>query len=304
MLVVGTVRTGEPHEDEELLAELRARAGRHGRLRPAPLSAEATSGIVVDAGWAGRSRRCSPTPATARPRATRCCCASCCAGWRPTGRTPTPPTPTAVVAVGSRAVSSMVPMRLRRLPPEVIPVARAAAVLGHGRRRCPRSPRWPSCPEPADRGRARRCWPARRSSRTSQPLGFVHPLVREAVYRDLPAGERALRHERAAPAARRCRSRSRSPPTFCWPRGGATTRPSSCCCAAARTAAERGASDSAVTYCAARWTSRPSERTAARRARPSSACSRPSWTAPRAPSTCCRPTRCRRTSGSAPIWPC
>ena len=31
-----------------------------------------------------------------------------------------------------------------------------------------------------------------------QPMAFVHPLVRDAVYRDLPAAERALRHERAA----------------------------------------------------------------------------------------------------------
>ena len=34
-----------------------------------------------------------------------------------------------------------------------------------------------------------------------QPLAFVHPLVRDAVYRDLPAAERELRHERAAARA-------------------------------------------------------------------------------------------------------
>ena len=34
--------------------------------------------------------------------------------------------------------------------------------------------------------------------RPDPPLGFVHPLVRDAVYHELPPGERALLHERAA----------------------------------------------------------------------------------------------------------
>jgi DNA-binding CsgD family transcriptional regulator len=38
--------------------------------------------------------------------------------------------------------------------------------------------------------------------RPDPPLDFVHPLVRDAVYHALPAGERALEHERAADALR------------------------------------------------------------------------------------------------------
>ena len=34
--------------------------------------------------------------------------------------------------------------------------------------------------------------------RPETPLGFVHPLVRDAVYQELPLGERELQHERAA----------------------------------------------------------------------------------------------------------
>ena len=34
--------------------------------------------------------------------------------------------------------------------------------------------------------------------RPEPPLGFVHPLVRDAVYQELPLGERELQHERAA----------------------------------------------------------------------------------------------------------
>src|SRR4029078_10189414 len=34
--------------------------------------------------------------------------------------------------------------------------------------------------------------------RPEPPLGFVHPLVRDAVYHELSPGERELQHERAA----------------------------------------------------------------------------------------------------------
>ena len=34
--------------------------------------------------------------------------------------------------------------------------------------------------------------------RADEPLGFVHPLVRDAVYFELPAARRGLEHARAA----------------------------------------------------------------------------------------------------------
>src|SRR3954469_24378945 len=34
--------------------------------------------------------------------------------------------------------------------------------------------------------------------RPERPVGFVHPLVRDAVYHELPVGERELQHSRAA----------------------------------------------------------------------------------------------------------
>ena len=46
--------------------------------------------------------------------------------------------------------------------------------------------------------------------RHGSPLGFVHPLVRDAVYRELPPGERELQHARAAQHAAR---RRRAPPS-------------------------------------------------------------------------------------------
>ena len=83
------------------------------------------------------------------------------------------------IAVGSRAISSMVLLRLRRLPEEVVAVARAAAVLGDG---AP-SPPWPPSPGWPRRGPRRRWrhWPVPRSCKDEQPLAFVHPLVREAA---------------------------------------------------------------------------------------------------------------------------
>ncbi|WP_324276854.1 hypothetical protein [Blastococcus brunescens] len=82
-----------------------------------------------------------------------------------------------------------------------------------------------------------------------QPLAFVHPLVREAVYRDQPAAERALRHERAAGLLRAAGATDEQVAAHLLlapVRGdGEATE---VLCRAARTAAERGAADSAVTY--------------------------------------------------------
>ena len=46
--------------------------------------------------------------------------------------------------------------------------------------------------------------------RPDPPLGFVHPLVRDAVYHELPPAERELEHERAAQAAAGRRRRRRA----------------------------------------------------------------------------------------------
>ena len=74
-------------------------------------------------------------------------------------------------------------------------------------------------------------------------MAFVHPLLREAVYRDLPAAEQELCHERAAAvSARPAPPASSSPLTCCWRRRG-PTRPVAVLEAAARTAASRGASE-------------------------------------------------------------
>jgi DNA-binding CsgD family transcriptional regulator len=101
-----------------------------------------------------------------------------------------------VKAIGPRAVSRTVLLRLSRLPDDARSVARAVAVLGEG------------AALPAVAGLAgvddRRVAEATRRLagveilRPEPPLAFAHPLVRDAVYHELSPGERELEHARAA----------------------------------------------------------------------------------------------------------
>ena len=244
VLVVGTVRTGEPHDAEELLAELSLEPATVV-VRPAPLSPEATVGMV------GRrlgepvaplfARACHRTT-SGNPLLLR----QLLRALEADGVRPDAAHADTVVAVGSRAVSSMVLMRLRRLPVLVTTVARAAAVLGDGTP-LPTVATLAELPEP-ETATALAALARAEILRDEQPLAFVHPLVREAVYRDLPAAERALRHERAAHVLRACGAADEQVAAHLLRaplRGNADTV--AVLRRAARTAADRGASDSAVT---------------------------------------------------------
>ena len=99
-------------------------------------------------------------------------------------------------AIGPRAVSRTVLLRLARLPAPAADVARAVAVLGEQ----------PGLPAIARAGGVDEAVAAETIDalvraeilRADEPLGFVHPLVRDAVYFELPAARRGLEHERAA----------------------------------------------------------------------------------------------------------
>ena len=104
----------------------------------------------------------------------------------------------AIRKVGPRAVSRTVLLRLARLPPDAVPVARAVAVLGDGA-----GLRAVAMVAQTDEHRvavAARALSGAEILRAEPPLGFAHPLVRDAVYHDLAAAERELLHERAAKA--------------------------------------------------------------------------------------------------------
>ena len=101
-----------------------------------------------------------------------------------------------VRAIGPRAVSRSVLLRLRRLEGTAIAVAQALAVLGDGAnlRAVAALAEVGTEEAAAATGQLARA----EILRPEPPLGFVHPLVKDAIYAELPPGERELRHARAA----------------------------------------------------------------------------------------------------------
>ena len=242
VLVVLGVRTGEPHADDALLAEI-ALDPSTIVLRPPPLSAEAAGALVRERLGEGADsfvdachRMTSGNPLLLRQLLR---------ALEDEGITPDVSHVDTVRAVGSRAVSALVTLRLRRLPAEVAAAARAVAVLGDTAE-LPTVAALAQRPEP-EVAAALDALSRREILTDEDRLCFVHPLIREAVYDDLPAGERALHHERAAgllqrqgaPAEQVAAHLLRSPR-----RGSPATV--EVLRAAARTAIARGAADAAV----------------------------------------------------------
>jgi DNA-binding CsgD family transcriptional regulator len=87
-------------------------------------------------------------------------------------------------------------LRLARLPPNAVTIARALAVLGESSELdVVGALAGLDSEEVAEAGRD---LVGAEIVRPEPPLGFVHPLVQAAIYRDLAPGERELAHDRAA----------------------------------------------------------------------------------------------------------
>ena len=246
VLIVATVRTtgGEPHQ-EDLLAELELEPNAQV-LRPSALSLEATAELVqrtLDAQPADRFTAACHQTTSGNPLLLSQLLRALASDRVP----PDAAHADRVVALGSRAISSTVLMRLRRLPEEVVDVARAAAVLGDGAR-LPVVAELAGLPE--DRTADALAGLVRAEIVCDQqPLAFVHPLVRDAIYQALPAAERGLRHERAAAALRASQESDEQVAAHLLltpPRGDEDVV--RLLCTASRAAVDRGASESAVTY--------------------------------------------------------
>ncbi len=204
VLVTASVRTGDPPTDAALLAEI-ANDPATAHVRPGPLSEEAVGALVarrlgaepdarVPRGLPPHHRR---QPAARPPAAQR-------AGDRRASG-PTPHTPT------SCARSARAPSRARSCcgsrgcPARRRAVARAVAVLGEGA----------DLPAVAgvsglDEAQVAGTMAALARAeilRPEPPPGFVHPLVRDAVYH----GPAARRARAAARARRRCPAADRAP---------------------------------------------------------------------------------------------
>lgn len=243
--VAATMRTGEVEDIADVVAEL-AFDTDTVLLRPKPLSEAATSELV--AGAFGRTaaplfvaachRTTSGNPLLLRQLVQALAAADV---------KPDAAHTQAVLAVGSRAVSSQVLLRLRRMPEECRRVARSVAVLGNAAQ-LPHVATLAGVTEP-DTAAAIATLTRADVLRDEDPLGFVHPIVAEAVYRDMRSAERALEHERAAALlnGRGASAEQVAAHLLLAPaRGSRATI--EVLRTAARRAVDRGATDSAVTY--------------------------------------------------------
>ena len=194
VLIVVTIRTGEPESATRLLDEVVCDP-LATILRPRGLSEEAVAGLVRE--------RLGTEP---EPPFVAAC-------WKATGGNPlllgevlremsrerVVPDATNVGVMrdlGPRAIARSVLLRLVRLGGDAIAVAQAVAVLGDGAE-LPATARLSGLSE----GRvaaASRMLSEAEILRVETPFGFVHPLVRDTVYLELAPAERELRHERAA----------------------------------------------------------------------------------------------------------
>jgi DNA-binding CsgD family transcriptional regulator len=192
--VLIAVRTGEPRVETEVLAELASQPVARV-LRPAALSERGVALIV------GRALGESPdeafgiacrdatggVPFLVRELAS----ALAVEGVRPiTQMSPR------VDGLGPSTVAHATLLRLARLPEQAATLARAVAILGGGAtvRRAARLARLDDdeAVEAAD------ALGAAGVLGLGRPLDFVHPIVRTAVYEDLPPGWRSAAHARAA----------------------------------------------------------------------------------------------------------
>lgn len=193
-VIAGTLRTGEQHPDERLLAEITGDP-HTVQVRPRRLSAQASAELV-------RSRLGQDAAASfvdACHRATDgnpLLLLQVLRALETERVTPDASHAETVIAIGSRAIGSLVALRLKRLPDPATDVAKAVSVLGD-RAELPVVAELVGVPEADVVGAVAALARAELLS-DHYPLGFVHPLVAEAVYQSLAAGEQAALHERAA----------------------------------------------------------------------------------------------------------
>jgi tetratricopeptide (TPR) repeat protein len=194
VIVVATRRTGEAHEDDVLLAEL-AHDPATILVRPGPLTAGGVATLVrtqlradADAAFVTACHRTT----SGNPLLLR----QLLRALQAEGVPPDASHADIVTAIGSRAISSLVLMRLGRMPATATTVARAVAVLGDGAA-LPAVATLAGLPED-ETATVVAALARAEVLRDAYPLSFVHPLVADAVYRDLPPGQRQLQHERAA----------------------------------------------------------------------------------------------------------
>ena len=197
VLVIAAARVGDetPQGANAALSWHRVADSASTTIRPAALSGEAVLGLVRE--HLGRS----PDPAFASEcqRATTGNPLLLCEllrALRFEGVSPVDTNTRQIREIGPTAVRRTVLLRLARLSADALAVARAVAVADHQADRAV-----VAALAGLDEDRvtaATRALVSAEVLRPDQPTGFVHPLVRDAVYHDLSLAERDRQHARAA----------------------------------------------------------------------------------------------------------
>jgi DNA-binding CsgD family transcriptional regulator/tetratricopeptide (TPR) repeat protein len=243
--IVVSLRHEDPGEDPSLLAQI-VSDPLASVIRPAPLSIGAAARFVRG---------------TLSPDADEAFCAACHeeTGGNPLllrelmhaiaaeGLAPAEPNVPRLRELGARAGSRAVTLRLSRLPPESRRLAQAVSILGDDT-----DPRQAAALANLDLKAASDAAGALARAdvlRPQPPLGFIHPIIRAAVYEALTPLEREIGHARAAALLGDARAEPeriaahllRSP-------AAADAAVVAVLRQAARRAVSRGASESAVAY--------------------------------------------------------
>jgi DNA-binding CsgD family transcriptional regulator/tetratricopeptide (TPR) repeat protein len=245
IILAATLRSSEPGTDPVLLGEI-GRDPLTSTVRPGPLSHDGTGelagSLLGNAAEPSLVAACQEAT-SGNPLLLRELLGALAAR----GVTPTAADVGAVTKMGPGMVSRSVLLRLSRLPAGAVAVAQATSVLAEGASIAQIAAL--AGLEESEAAQATGLLVRAEILRADTPIGFAHPLVREAVYRDQSPGQRELAHFRAAELLRSNGASAEAVATHLLmtpPRGDAEV--ARLLLEAGRSAGRRGAIDSAVSY--------------------------------------------------------
>jgi DNA-binding CsgD family transcriptional regulator len=244
VLVLGSLRPSERRGDAALLAEI-AGDPLTVSIRPGPLSEQAASRLVRER--LGDADEAFSIACHATTGGNPLLLHELLKTLRAEGVRPSAAHADLAAQLGPRAASHAVLVRLARLPEGAVRMARAVAVLGDDSDLSAAAAL--AGIELGEAGAAAAALVGAEILRAEPPLAFVHPLVRAALYQDMPGPERELWHGRAAGLlAGSCAAAERVAAQLLASPAGGQAWVSDTLLRAARTSLRRGAAEGAVTY--------------------------------------------------------
>jgi DNA-binding CsgD family transcriptional regulator len=192
--VVLALRDGEPGLDQEIVTALESESGRR-TLRPQPLSEPATAELLrvaLDPGAEEEFCAAAHRAAGGNPLYLR----ELIAAARDANLAAVAESAPRLEDLRPEGISRSVLARISRLEEDAAQTARAVAILGDGTS-LRRAAAFVGL-GPNDAASAAGALVQSEILAPGESLGFAHPLIRSAVYRDIPAGGRAVAHSKAA----------------------------------------------------------------------------------------------------------